>query len=137
MGYLLDTNIISYILKRRNTTIESKLREARRSGQDVFVSCITYYEVKRGLLYANATRQLAEFDAFVGKYPILFLDDIEIIEQACKIHADLKIKGTPIQDADVLIAATAIIRGLILVSHDSDLLRVEELSLENWLLIGS
>ncbi|PAX57151.1 type II toxin-antitoxin system VapC family toxin [Brunnivagina elsteri] len=137
MAYLLDTNIVSYILKRRNTTIESKLREARRLGQNVFISCITYYEVKRGLLYVNATRQLAEFDAFVSKYPILFIDDIEIIEQACKIHADLKIKGTPIQDADVLIAATAIIRGLILVSHDSDLLRVEGLTLENWLLIGS
>jgi tRNA(fMet)-specific endonuclease VapC len=137
VAYLLDTNIVSYILKRRNTPIESKLREARRSGENVFISCISYYEVKRGLLYVNATRQLAEFDDFVGKYPILFLDDIEIIKQACKIHADLKIKGTPIQDADVLIAATAIIRGLILVSHDSDLLRVEGLNLENWLLAGS
>ncbi|MFM6198696.1 MAG: VapC toxin family PIN domain ribonuclease, partial [Dolichospermum sp.] len=34
---------------------------------------------------------------------------------------------------DILIAATAIVKGFILVSHDSDLLRVEELSLENWL----
>jgi tRNA(fMet)-specific endonuclease VapC len=131
--YLLDTNIVSYILKRTNTTIESKLREARRSGQEVFLSCITYYELKRGLLYANATRQLAEFDAFSSKYPVLFLDDIQIIEQACEIHANLKIKGTPIQDADVLIAATAITRGLILVSNDSDLQRVEGLNLENWL----
>ena len=30
-------------------------------------------------------------------------------------------------------AATAIVKGFILVSHDSDLLRVEELTLENWL----
>jgi tRNA(fMet)-specific endonuclease VapC len=131
--YLLDTNIVSYILKRRNTTIDSKLRETRRTGQDVFLSCIAYYEVKRGLLYANATRQIGEFNAFFGKYPVLFLDDIGIIEKACEIHADLKIKGTPIQDADVLIAATAIIHGLILVSNDSDLQRVEGLNLENWL----
>jgi tRNA(fMet)-specific endonuclease VapC len=60
------------------------------------------------------------------------LDDIEIIETACKIHADLKKKGSPIQDADVLIAATAITRGLILVSNDSDMGRVEGIDLENW-----
>ncbi|MBD2602980.1 type II toxin-antitoxin system VapC family toxin [Scytonema hofmannii FACHB-248] len=133
MTYLLDTNIVSYILKRKNTTVENKLRETRRSGQDVFISCITYYEVKRALLYANATSQLAEFNLFHQKYQILFIDDIEIIEKACEIHADLKTKGTPIQDADILIAATAITRGLILVSNDSDMLRIEGLTLENWL----
>lgn len=134
MTYLLDTNIVSYILKGRNTSVENKLRETRRLGQDVFISCITYYEVKRGLLYINATRQLTEFNLFYQRYQILFLDDIEIIEKACEIHAALKRKGTPIQDADVLIAATAITRGLILISNDSDLLRVEGLSFENWLL---
>jgi hypothetical protein len=61
-------------------------------------------------------RQLAGFDIFFRKYEVLFLDDINIIEQACKIHADLKIKGRPMQDADVLIAATAITRSLVLVS---------------------
>jgi len=130
--YLLDTNIVTYILKK-NINVNSRLRQATRSGKEVFISCITYYEVKRGLISINAARQLADFNQFCIDYDILFLDDIEIIEQACKIHADLKIKGTPIQDADVLIAATAIARGLILVSHDSDLLRVEGISLENWL----
>ncbi|GAA6618434.1 PIN domain-containing protein [Scytonema sp. NUACC26] len=104
-----------------------------RSGNQVFLSCITYYEVKRGLLSINATRQLADFHQFCTDYEFLFLDDIVIIEQACKIHADLKIKGRPIQDADVLIAATTITRGLVLVSNDSDLMMVEGLNLENWL----
>jgi tRNA(fMet)-specific endonuclease VapC len=131
--YILDTNIVSYILKRRNISVESKLRQVRVLGQDVFISCVTYYEVKRGLIYAKAAVQLAEFDTFCRTYAILFLDDIEIIEKACEIHADLKKKGTPIQDADVLIAATAITRGLILVTNDSDMSRIDGLSLENWL----
>jgi tRNA(fMet)-specific endonuclease VapC len=130
--YLLDTNIVSYILKR-NINLENKLQGVTSVGEEVFISCITYYEIKRGLVAINAVRQLADFDIFFQKYEVLFLDDIEIIEQACKIHADLKIKGRPIQDADILIAATAITRGLILVSNDSDLLRVETLNLENWL----
>lgn len=136
MDYLLDTNIFSYILKR-NRVVNNKLREVTRSGDEVFISCITYYEVKRGLLAINATRQLADFNEFFIDYEILFLDDINIFEKACKIHADLKIKGRLIQDADVLIAAIAITRGLVLVSNDSDLLRVEGLSLENWLRTDS
>jgi tRNA(fMet)-specific endonuclease VapC len=76
---------------------------------------------------------LSEFHIFFQKYQTLFLDDLEIIEKSCEIHAKLKSKGTPIQDADILIAATAIVRDLILVYNDSDLLRIERLKLENWL----
>ncbi|MBN3961567.1 type II toxin-antitoxin system VapC family toxin [Nostoc sp. NMS8] len=136
MGYLLDTNILTAILKK-NQKVNSKLEELRFLGEDVFISCITYFESKRGLLYANATRQISDLNKFCGIYRILFLDDLEIIEKSCEIHAELKRKGRKIQEADVLIAATAITRGLILVSNDSDLLRVEGLSLENWLSTDS
>lgn len=136
MTYLLDTNIVSYIL-RRNATVGRKLRDANRSGEEVFISCITYYELKRGLLYANATRQLAEFNQFYSKYEVLFLDDIEILEKACEIHVDLKRRSLTIQEQHIFIAATAIARGLTLVSNDSDLLRVEGLSLVNWLSTDS
>ncbi len=131
MNYLLDTNIVSYILKK-NASVNNKLQQVTREGEEVFINCITYYEVKRGLLALNATRQLAEFETFFQKYEVLYLDNIEIIETACRIHANLKKKGTPIQDADVLIAATAITRGLVLVSNDSDMRRVDEIELENW-----
>jgi tRNA(fMet)-specific endonuclease VapC len=130
--YLLDTNIVTYVLKR-NATVDKKLRDVRTLGQEVFISCITFYEIKRGLLAVNATRQLSEFNRFCRNYKVLLLDDIETIEKACEIHADLKNKGTLIQEPDILIAATAITCGLILVSNDFDMLRVPEISLENWL----
>ena len=56
-----------------------------------------------------------------------------IFQKASEIYADLKQRGLPIQDADIFIAATAIIHNLILVSHDSGLLRMKELQLEDWL----
>lgn len=136
MTYLLDTNIVSYLLKR-NINVEKKLGDVTLLGEEVFISCITYYEVKRGLLAVNATRQLADFKQLCSDYEVLYLDDLEIIERACQIHADLKKTGKPIQDADVLIAATAITRGLILVSNDSDMLRVDGIELENWLELES
>jgi tRNA(fMet)-specific endonuclease VapC len=132
MSYLLDTNILTAMLKK-NQKVNVKLEEVTFLGEEVFISCISYYESKRGLLYANATRQLSDLIEVCRKYRILFLDDIAIIEKACEIHADLKRKGTPIQEADILIAATAITRGLIIVSNDFDLLRVQGITLENWL----
>lgn len=134
MTYLLDTNIITAILKR-NEKIVQKLEAVGSQGQQVYISCITYYEVKRGLLYVNATRQLSEFEGLCRRIPIILLDDLEILERAAEIHADLKLRGTPIQEADIFIAATAITRGLILVSHDSDMLRVRGVTVENWFAI--
>ncbi len=69
------------------------------------------------------------------KYKVVLLDDLQIIEKAAELHADLKRKGTPIQDADVFIAATAIVKGLILVSNDSDMLRVVGVTVDDWINI--
>lgn len=132
MPYLLDTNIVTAFLKN-NEIIKTKLRNLELEQEEVFISCITYFEVKRGLLSVKATQKISDFNNFCSRVTVLFLEDIETIERAAEIHADLKRKGTPIQDADILIAATAITRGLILVSNDSDLLRVQDIMVENWL----
>ncbi len=132
IGYLIDTNIITAILKK-NEKVNNELNKVSSQQKEVFISCITFYEIKRGLLYAKATRQLSDFEQLCNKYKVVLLDDLQIIERAAEIHADLKRKGTPIQDADVLIAATAIVQGLILVSNDSDMLRVVGLTVEDWL----
>nr|WP_256366874.1 PIN domain-containing protein [Aphanizomenon sp. UHCC 0183] len=63
----------------------------------------------------------------------MFEIDMAIFQKTSEIYADLKQRGLPIQDADIFIAATAIIHNLIVVSHDSDLLRIKELQLEDWL----
>ncbi|WP_293155023.1 PIN domain-containing protein [Okeania sp. SIO2C9] len=55
----------------------------------------------------------------------MFLDKIEIINIASGIYANLRQKGTPIQVPDIVIAATAIHHNLVLVSNDSDMLRIE------------
>ena len=99
----------------------------------IYFSCITYFEIKRGLIAVNATRQLTDFDKLCQDYQIILIDDLAIMQKAAEIHADLKVRGLPIQTEDILIAATAIIKGLILVSNDSDLTRVNGLNLENWL----
>lgn len=132
-GYLLDANIITALIKRELKIID-KIERLPTNDMPIFISVITYYEIERGLIAVNATRKLEIFNNFLDKYQILFLDDLNIAKKASQIYANLKRRGCLIQDADILIAATAIIHNLILVSNDSDLLRVEELILENWLV---
>ncbi|MCX5982907.1 type II toxin-antitoxin system VapC family toxin [Anabaena sp. AL93] len=132
MAYLLDTNIISLELKN-NPKIKQRLKEFQSQEGLLSISCITFFEVKRGLFAVKAIKQLERFDNFCKDYQIIFLDDLAILEKASEIHANLRLRGLPIQTEDILIAATAIVKGFILVSNDSDLLRVEGLSLENWL----
>ena len=132
MAYLLDTNIVSLAL-RNNFRVTAEIAQLKSQRQILSISCVTYFEVKRGLFAVKATKQLERFDNFCKDYQIIFLDDLAILEKASEIHANLRLRGLPIQTEDILIAATAIIKGFILVSNDSDLLRIEELSLENWL----
>jgi len=132
MGYLLDTNIVSAFLKN-DLRISLKFEEKRYKGETIAINAITYYEIKRGLLRINAKKKLTLFETFCQIYPVLFLDNLEIFEKASEIHADLVKRGQIIQDADILIASTAIIHKLTLVSHDSDLTRIKDLHLENWL----
>lgn len=134
MDYLLDTNIVSLIIKR-NPQVSQKIEDIKAQRKSIFISCITYFEVKRGFLAVNSPKQLKRFKQFCNNYEIIFLDELAILEKAAEIHAELRLKGLPIQTEDILIAATAIVKDLIVVSNDRDLLRVEGLSLENWITL--
>ena len=81
----------------------------------------------------NATRKLSDFYNFCQSIPVLLLDDLAIVKTASTVHADLKRRGRPIQDADILIAATAMTKALTLVSDDTDMLRIQGLMIKNWL----
>ncbi|NES24096.1 MAG: type II toxin-antitoxin system VapC family toxin [Symploca sp. SIO3E6] len=131
MNYLLDTNIVSLSL-RKNRLINEKIEEFKAKKKIVFISCITYFEIRRGFLAVNSPKQREKFEDFCQDYQIILLDDLAILEKAAEIHANLRLRGLPIQTEDILIAATAIVKGLTVVSNDRDLLRVEGLSLENW-----
>ena len=133
MSYLLDTNIVTAIIKE-DVRILNKLDRVNYQRQKMFISCITYFESEGGLLAINSQKKLRILDSLCkNDLEVLFLDNMEIIHIASRIYADLKNKGTMIQIPDILIAATAIHHNLILVSNDSDMLRVPGLILENWL----
>ncbi len=53
---------------------------------------------------------------------------------AAEIYADLSKRGELIADADILIAASALVRGLgIVTNNEEHFKRIQNLHVENWL----
>jgi tRNA(fMet)-specific endonuclease VapC len=70
LPYLLDTNIVSLIVKR-NLQISQKIEDVQAQRKSIFISCITYFEVKRGFLAVDSPKQRERFNKFCQKYPII------------------------------------------------------------------
>ncbi len=132
MSYLMDTNAVSAILKQ-NKTVMNRTEKAEQDQKEIFISAITYYEIRRGLLAVNATRKTEIFEAFCDAHEILEIDKRIIPDKAAGIYAGLKRQGEILEDSDILIAATALVGKLILVTDDGHFKRIPGLTIENWL----
>jgi tRNA(fMet)-specific endonuclease VapC len=132
-GYTLDTNIVTAHLKR-NPLVMQRIRQAVVAGHPVMLNAVSYYETKRGLLFADAQTQLAVFERLWQAQGIVMFDQAAL-DRAAKIYADLRAAGQLIEDADLLMAAIALVNDVVLVTHNTaHLSRVADLQLEDWLL---
>ena len=137
MNYTLDTNIVTALMKN-DAIVRKRLQDAELRGKQIFINGISYYEAKRGLLAkpTSATTKLKVFDAICRRLGILLLDSRAIFDRASEIYADLKQRGKPIGDADILIAAIALTRNLVVVSDNTrHFSQVAGIVVENWLKV--
>lgn len=132
MTYVLDTNIVTAILKG-NEKVKKMAQKSRLEGKEIFINAISYYEIKRGLLAKKATMQLEKFDLLCMEFGLVLLDTQYIFDRAAEIYANLKERGKLVEDADILIASVVSFRNFILVSDDTDFNRIQGLKIENWL----
>jgi tRNA(fMet)-specific endonuclease VapC len=132
-GYMLDTNIVTAHIKR-HPLVTQRIRQVETAGRPVMINAVSYYETKRGLLFAKAWTQLAAFDRLWQVQGIILFDQ-NALDKAARIYADLRAAGQLIDDADLLMAAIALVNDLTLVTHNtSHFSRLEDLTLEDWLL---
>ena len=128
---LLDTNIISLLIRRDSATT-AKARNYTTTHQQFTISIITRFEILRGFKASGASAKLALFEQFCEANMVLPLSD-EIVVTASDIYADLYRRGALISDADILIAATAITHGLVMVTdNEKHFDRIPDLQIENW-----
>jgi tRNA(fMet)-specific endonuclease VapC len=130
--FLLDTDTLSAVL-RRNPVVASKERAYLHAHRRFTFSSITRYNILRGLKAKNAAQQMAAFDRFCTANTILPLTDT-IIVQAAAVYANLYRRGELIGDADILIAATALVEGYGVVTNKGrHFRRITGLNIQNWL----
>ena len=131
MRYLLDTNAcISYMNGRA-----PGLREIfhRKAFSDIVVSSITKAEMYFGSQKSQTPeRSRTEQEEFFQGIDSLPFDNDAAAEYGI-IRAYLERRGTPIGPHDMLIAAIARAKGLIVVTHNAkEYSRVPGLNIEDW-----
>jgi tRNA(fMet)-specific endonuclease VapC len=100
---LLDTDILSEILKQRNATVVANAAKyLAEHGQFVF-SAFSRYEIRRGFFERRATRQLERFEEFCAHSSVLPVTDA-VFDQAATLWASARRGGHSCGDADLLIA---------------------------------
>jgi tRNA(fMet)-specific endonuclease VapC len=130
-SYLLDTNIVTAVLKK-DRPVTGRLRRVLAGNARVFISPVVYYEIRRGLLWRSAVGQLSAFDELVGKLEWLAVDRAHW-EAAAALWAECMKRGTPANDADLLLAVQARHMRAVLVTNDSDFDRLE-VDREDWIV---
>lgn len=115
---LLDTDMLSEVLKRKNPQILSHARRYLAAHSRLAFSSMTVYEIVRGLKATGATQQLAQFNAVVASSDVIPIDTA-ILMRAADLWAEGKRGGHPSDDADLIIAATALETGRILITGNT------------------
>jgi len=112
--------------------VPKRIRTALNEQHTVTMDAVSYFEVKRGLYLPKFRRKHDTFMQFVSSYGVLPLNEPSL-DIAAEIYQTLRVAGTPLEDADILIAGTAIAHDATLVTRNTrHFQRIEELSLENW-----
>lgn len=130
MKYMLDTNMCIYAQKR-NPNVLAKIQENYQKG--LVVSSITLAELEYGVQASvNPEKNTIALLKFLSIVEVMPFESAAASEYG-KIRADLRRKGTPIGNMDMLIAAHAKSENLIVVTHNTrEFERVEGLLHEDW-----
>ncbi|MBW1659335.1 MAG: type II toxin-antitoxin system VapC family toxin [Deltaproteobacteria bacterium] len=131
MDYLIDTNICIYIMNQRPPEVIQRFK--RLEVGQVGISSITVSELQYGVWKSqNPERNSRRLDEFLLPFEILPYDEAASGHYG-RIRAHLERKGQAIGPLDLLIAAQALSRNLVLVTNnEKEFQRIEALKIENW-----
>jgi len=129
--YLLDTNICIFIINKKPVHVLEKLRSVIE--QNIYLSSITVAELQFGVYNSqHVEKNRISLTEFLSPFEIISFNDIDA-EHFGIIRSQLKKEGKLIGPYDMLIAAQAVARNLILVTNNKDeFLRINELKIEDW-----
>jgi tRNA(fMet)-specific endonuclease VapC len=128
-GFMLDTDISSYIIKRRPATLVERFE---KHAESLSVSVMTAAELRFGAAKAGR-RKLAELvEAYLERLAILDWTN-EVTGHYAQIRSELERSGKPIGNMDLLIASHAVSQRMVLVTNNlKHFTSVPGLTVEVW-----
>lgn len=129
--YLLDTNICILAIKLKSARVVARLQEASHSG--LFLSSITVAELEYGVQNSQQVdRNRMALFKFLSPFEVLGFTDQDAAAYG-RMRAELKKRGSQFGPLDMLIAAQALSREMVLVTNNThEFNQVDGLVLEDW-----
>ena len=122
---LLDTDILSEVLRGRNQDIADAANAYLKVHGQFAISAFTRFEVGAWVPLEKATAKLNTFEQLCTSMTIYPVTD-DALDRAADLWADGATQGKPEMDADIIIAATALIHGRELVTGNLPRLRLDQ-----------
>lgn len=132
--YMLDTNICSFLIRKRPEYLLDKMQSIVLAGHPIVISSITYAELSFGAINKKASSKMPSIvTEFVNRLDEIFVWDKRAVEASTIIKKNLESVGTPIGHNDILIAGHCIAIDAVLVTDNvREFKRVDNLKFENW-----
>jgi len=131
MRYLLDTNIVSDLVRNPQGKVAQHIR--RVGEANLCTSIIVAAELRFGAAKKKSPKLSSQLEAVLGAIEVLPFET-PADETYGTIRASLETLGRPIGGNDLLIASQALTLGYTVVTDNEDeFKRVENLQFENWL----
>ncbi|MCL2712842.1 MAG: type II toxin-antitoxin system VapC family toxin [Methanomassiliicoccaceae archaeon] len=131
MTYYLDSNTLIFVLKGMNRAVADKLNTTPPS--EIKIPSIVLAELLTGVHKSNNSKKnMGSLIGLISPYEIIPFDEGASAEYG-KMKAELETKGKIIGPNDLIIAATVLSRGGILVTNNTrEFSRVKGLYIEDW-----
>jgi tRNA(fMet)-specific endonuclease VapC len=131
MRYLLDTNIVSDLVRNPQGKVAQHIRKVGEA--QVCTSIIVAAELRYGAAKKGSPRLSVQLEAVLEALEVLRLETPADAAYG-SLRTRLELAGTPIGANDLLIAAHALALGYtIITDNEKEFARVEDLQLQNWL----
>ena len=128
---MFDTDIISFLI--RGSSLSLKNRFESENSDNFSLSVLVYAEILFGLKKSGNEQITNKVKTFIDNLRIVDFS-VEAAEVYSKIRIHLEKSGRPTGNMDLLIAASAITEGAVLVTHNTrHFQNIPDLKIEDWL----